>query len=144
MSGGRVVPGKQDLCLPDKAGSEVPRGPRQPGLHICPVPQALLFRPGIPRRWHSALELRAQTTDGEAGLWRIDLREQRGAFSSSSLPWSLISCPPSVDPFPPPFPLVSPSFSAFSPITAIAYKAALCPVASSDWVGPRCPGSSLL
>lgn len=97
LTGGeRVVLVTRDLSQQGRAAPVVPSR-----LTSVPAqcPRTLLFRPGIPRRWHSAQQLRA---DGRAGIAENRFAGAAGAFSSSLLPWSLISCPSFIVHFPPP------------------------------------------
>ena len=74
LTGGeRVVLVMRNLSQQGRAAPVVPSR-----LTCVPAqcPRTLLFRPGIPRMWHSAQQLIAQT--GGRALRRIDLREQRG------------------------------------------------------------------
>lgn len=89
LDGERGVLGKRDLSPQGRAGPVVPSSP---AFAPAPCPRALLFRPGNPRRWHSAQPL---STDGKAGIAENRFAGAAGAFSSSLLLWSLISYPSS-------------------------------------------------
>lgn len=86
-----VVRGGPGKVGPLPAGQSRLSGPQQRGLCACPLPQS----PSV-QVWHPtevAFCLAAQSTDGRAGIEENRFAGAAGAFSSSLLPWSLISCP---------------------------------------------------
>jgi hypothetical protein len=105
----------------------------QPGMCVCPV----LLGPSV-QAWHpmeATFCLGVRSTDGEAGLAENRFAGPAGAFSSSLLPRSLISCPPSIVLFPCflLLPWLNHSRLCWGRGKGVSV---LCPLVSCDWVGP--------